>query len=93
MGSPSKRRATTAASVSTDAQSTADGITGIPGILVGHVTLKDRPTGCTVILAQPAVTAVIPATSNPRYMADNLLAGRGRLPDARLRERIVAAFA
>ncbi|KHL68054.1 MULTISPECIES: aldo/keto reductase [Pseudomonas] len=45
------------------------------------------------ILAQPAVTAVIPATSNPRYMADNLLAGRGRLPDARLRERIVAAFA
>ena len=45
------------------------------------------------ILAQPAVTAVIPATSNPRYMADNLLAGRGRLPDARLRERIAAAFA
>ncbi|MNJ57895.1 putative oxidoreductase [compost metagenome] len=45
------------------------------------------------ILAEPAVTAVIPATSNPRYMADNLLAGQGRLPDARQRARIVEAFA
>lgn len=44
------------------------------------------------ILANPAVTAVIPATSNPRYMADNLKAGIGRLPDAALREKIVQAF-
>lgn len=44
------------------------------------------------ILAEPGVTTVIPATSNPRYMADNLLAGQGRLPDARQRERIVQAF-
>ena len=44
------------------------------------------------ILAEPAVTAVIPATSNPRYMADNLMAGQGRLPDARQREMIVEAF-
>jgi len=44
------------------------------------------------ILANEAVTAVIPATSNPRYMADNLRAGQGRLPDARQRERIVQAF-
>lgn len=44
------------------------------------------------ILAEPAVTAVIPATSNPRYMADNLLAGQGRLPDARQRQLIVEAF-
>ncbi|MGK9066251.1 aldo/keto reductase [Stutzerimonas chloritidismutans] len=44
------------------------------------------------ILAEPAVTAVIPATSNPRYMADNLLAGHGRLPDARQRQMIVDAF-
>lgn len=43
-------------------------------------------------LANPAVTAVIPATSNPRYMADNLKAGIGRLPDAALREKIVQAF-
>lgn len=44
------------------------------------------------ILADPAVTTVIPATSNPRYMADNVLAGQGRLPDARQRELIVEAF-
>ncbi len=46
----------------------------------------------TFILAEPAVTTVIPATSNPRYMADNLMAGQGRLPDARQREMIVEAF-
>ena len=45
------------------------------------------------VLADPAVTVVIPATSNPRYMADNLLAGQGRLPDARQREQIAAEFA
>jgi aryl-alcohol dehydrogenase-like predicted oxidoreductase len=45
------------------------------------------------ILAHPAVTAVIPATSNPRYMADNLLAGQGRLPDAAQRKRIIELFA
>lgn len=44
------------------------------------------------ILAQPAVTAVIPATSNPRYMADNLLAGQGRLPNAAQRQRIIQLF-
>jgi diketogulonate reductase-like aldo/keto reductase len=44
------------------------------------------------ILAEPAVTAVIPATSNPLYMADNLKAGHGRLPDAALRAKIVQAF-
>lgn len=33
------------------------------------------------VLAHPAVTAVCPGTSNPAHMADNLGAGRGRLPD------------
>jgi L-aminopeptidase/D-esterase-like protein len=54
-----ERRVPANASVSTQAQSTADGITGIPGILVGHFTLKERPTGCTVILAQPAATGAV----------------------------------
>ncbi len=35
------------------------GITAVPGILVGHHTLKERPTGCTVILAQPAATGAV----------------------------------
>ncbi len=34
------------------------------------------------ILANPAVTAVIPGSAMPRHMRDNLGAGRGALPDA-----------
>jgi diketogulonate reductase-like aldo/keto reductase len=34
------------------------------------------------ILAEPAVTCVIPATRNPDHLADNLAAARGPLPDA-----------
>ncbi len=40
------------------------------------------------ILAEPAVTCVIPATRNPEHMTDNLAAGFGRLPDAAERQRI-----
>ncbi len=41
------------------------------------------------ILSHPAVTAVIPGTDKPAYMLDNLEAGRGALPDAAMRKRIV----
>jgi aryl-alcohol dehydrogenase-like predicted oxidoreductase len=41
------------------------------------------------ILAHAAVTAVIPGTDKPEYMADNLNAGRGRLPDAAMRRKMV----
>lgn len=40
------------------------------------------------IVAHPAVTCVIPATSRPEHLADNMEAGAGPLPDAALRERI-----
>jgi diketogulonate reductase-like aldo/keto reductase len=40
------------------------------------------------ILAEPAVTCVIPATGNPDYMNDNLGAGFGRLPDTSQRQQI-----
>jgi len=40
------------------------------------------------LIADPAVTVVIPATNKPDHMADNLKAGYGRLPDARQREQI-----
>jgi aryl-alcohol dehydrogenase-like predicted oxidoreductase len=43
-------------------------------------------------LSNPAVTAVIPGTDKPEYMLDNLDAGRGRLPDAAMRQRIIAAI-
>ena len=41
------------------------------------------------ILSHPAVTAVIPGTDKHEYMLDNLQAGRGPLPDAAMRKRIV----
>ena len=44
------------------------------------------------ILAQPAVTCVIPGTRNPRHVADNLGAATGPLPDAALRERMASHF-
>lgn len=42
------------------------------------------------VLAHPAVTCVIPGTSKPRHMRDNLGAGTGPLPDAGLRRRMIA---
>jgi L-aminopeptidase/D-esterase-like protein len=33
------------------------GLTAVQGITVGHVTLAERPTGCTVILATPGAVA------------------------------------
>ncbi|WP_138990782.1 aldo/keto reductase [Larkinella sp. C7] len=42
------------------------------------------------IVSNPAVTCVIPGTSNPRHAADNMLAGHGRQPDAALREKMAA---
>jgi aryl-alcohol dehydrogenase-like predicted oxidoreductase len=43
-------------------------------------------------LGNPAVSAVIPGTGNPEHMADNLGAGRGRLPDAAQRRKMVELF-
>jgi diketogulonate reductase-like aldo/keto reductase len=39
-------------------------------------------------VAHPAVTCAIPATSRPDHLAENMGALRGRLPDAKMRERI-----
>ncbi len=44
------------------------------------------------ILAHPAVTAVIPATSDPEHLVDNVGAGLGRLPDERMRRRMEQLF-
>ncbi len=44
-----------------DAQSahTHHGLTAIEGIAVGHHTLKNRPTGCTVVLTEGGATAAV----------------------------------
>jgi aryl-alcohol dehydrogenase-like predicted oxidoreductase len=44
------------------------------------------------LLGNEAVTAVIPGTNNAEHMADNLGAGKGRLPEAAQRQRMVAFF-
>lgn len=45
------------------------------------------------ILANPVVTCAIPATSNPRHLEDNMQGGVGRLPAAKMRQRMVEAVA
>lgn len=74
------------------------------GLLRG---LRDRPLpgfaaeiGCAswaqlllkFVLGHPAVTCVIPGTSRPAHMADNAAAGRGPMPDAAMRRRIVGTL-
>jgi aryl-alcohol dehydrogenase-like predicted oxidoreductase len=47
------------------------------------------------IVAHPAVTCAIPATNNPGHLEHNLRGGMGRLPDDKLRTRmlkLVSAF-
>ncbi len=45
------------------------------------------------IVSHPAVTCVIPATSNPGHMADNLGAGFGTMPGPAVRKRMADYFA
>ena len=45
------------------------------------------------VLANPAVTCVIPGTSRPEHMRDNAQAGSGPTPDAALLKRMVAEIA
>jgi diketogulonate reductase-like aldo/keto reductase len=40
------------------------------------------------ILAHPAVTCAIPATSKPKHLLDNMQAGLGRLPDSATRNKM-----
>ncbi len=44
------------------------------------------------VASHPAITVVTPATSQAKNMMDNLGGGRGRLPDAAMRKRMVATI-
>jgi diketogulonate reductase-like aldo/keto reductase len=44
------------------------------------------------ILANPAVTCVIPGTSKSKHLADNLMAGEGKLPDQKHRKQMIELF-
>ena len=43
------------------------------------------------IIAHPAVTCTIPATNSIQHLEDNMRAGVGKLPDARMRQRMIDA--
>lgn len=45
------------------------------------------------VISHPAVTCAIPATSKVQHLRDNMRAGFGRLPDAKMRERIARSIA
>ena len=49
--------AASAMCVIVQAQPPMKGLTDIPGIKVGHHTLKERPTGCTVVLVESGAVA------------------------------------
>ncbi len=44
------------------------------------------------IVSHPAVTCVIPGTSKPEHMRDNVAAGSGPMPDAKARARLAAVW-
>jgi len=44
------------------------------------------------LLGHEAVTAVIPGTTNPAHLADNISAGRGRFPDTAQRKAMIKFF-
>ncbi len=44
------------------------------------------------IVSHPGVTCVIPATSKPKHLVDNMQAGYGQLPDTKTREKMVSYF-
>ncbi len=60
-----------------------------------------KEIGCTswaqllpkFVLSNPAVTCVIPGTGRREYIIDNVYAGIGEYPDAKLRQRIADAVA
>jgi diketogulonate reductase-like aldo/keto reductase len=44
------------------------------------------------LLGHPAITAVIPATSDPKHLVDNMGAAVGKLPGEELRTRMADDF-
>jgi diketogulonate reductase-like aldo/keto reductase len=75
------------------------------GALFGHARGKPLPAWAAefdcanwaqfllkFIVSHPAVTCAIPATSQVEHMLENMGAANGRLPDARMRRRMIEHF-
>ena len=71
-----------------------DSLTAVPGIKVGHVTLPERPTGCTVMLAEPGAVAGVdvrgaaPGTRETDLLDPINTVDRGARDRARRRQRV-----
>lgn len=72
------------------------------GRLFGHIKGRELPAWAAdfdcgtwgnfflkYLMAEPGITNLIPATSDPDHLEDNMNAGLGRLPDASTRRRMV----
>ncbi|HXT69779.1 MAG TPA: P1 family peptidase [Vicinamibacterales bacterium] len=71
----------------TQAAPAVNNVTAVPGITVGHFTLSERPTGCTVILAANGATGAVDVRGGaPGTVETDLLA-----PDNTV-ERVNAVF-
>ena len=64
-----------------------------------HIESADRSSNVTLpeaflkfILANEAVTCVIPATNKLEHLRDNMSAARARLPDAEERKKLIAVL-
>jgi aryl-alcohol dehydrogenase-like predicted oxidoreductase len=44
------------------------------------------------ILSHPSVTCVIPGTSNPNHLLENIQAGHGSFPDEKMRKQMLDYF-
>ena len=64
---------------------------GVGPVLDGHVVLVYVQV--VVVLAQQAVTCVIPGTAKPEHMRDNVRAGLGAYPDPALLKRMASEIA
>ena len=55
---------------------TVEGLTAIAGIRVGHYTLADRPTGCTVILTEAGYMSSESRTKSELTLEEGLRSAR-----------------
>ena len=63
----------TVAAAPTASARQAEGLTAIPGIRVGHFTLSERPTGCTVVLVERGAVGGVDVRGAPGTRETDLL--------------------
>lgn len=70
-----------AAAARQPASRSAEGLTAVPGIKVGHHTLTERPTGCTVVLTEAGAVAGVDVRGPAPGTRETDLLAAGNLVD------------